>query len=115
MNNIAFIAEKRELQFFNGKALINLVFEFVYDDEDGTEQDFGFEGYASAYFRVYDEREGQLLKNFTTQITQTGKYLYFNCSVLDMTFEDLGPYEFELGYNRTGYETVLRYGPLKIV
>lgn len=108
-----FIAQESDLSFYNAQALLNLVFTFLYDDEDET--NFDFAGYVSSYFRVYDERSGQLLKSFTTQITRSSNALIFNCSVADMTFENLGPYYFELGYNRSGYEMPLRYGKLIIV
>lgn len=110
----AFIAQEAELAFYNQKALINLAFTFLYDDL--TETIFDFPGYVSAYLRVYDERLGQLLKDYGVQVTRNSNVLIMNCSVADMTFEDVGPsYFYEMGYNRTGYETPLRYGKLTIV
>ena len=108
-----FIAEEQGLSFYNGKAVINLAFTFLYDDDDETV--FDFAGYVSAYFYVYDERGEQLIKSFTSQITRNSNVLVMNCSVADMTFEDEGNYFYELGYNRSGYECPLRYGKLKIV
>ena len=111
-----FIAEENDLEFYNGKALINLELEFVYLDDDDNELEFGFEGYVSAYWRIYnDKMREEIIKSFTTQITQNGNLLYVNASITDMSFEDQGPYYFEIGYNRTGYETPLRYGELRII
>lgn len=109
-----FIAQEAPLTFYNGQALIDLAFTILYDDEEET--NFDFAGYVSAYFRAYDERGGQLLKNFVTQVTRNSNVLIMNCSVSDMTFEDLGTsYFFELGYNRSGYEIPIRYGKLTII
>lgn len=110
-----FIAREEGLTFYNAQALINLTFVFVYDD--GTDElDFDFIGYVSAYFRVYDgKKREQLLKNFSNQITRNASVLIMNCSISDMTFEDHGPYFFELGYNRSGYEIPLRFGKLIIL
>lgn len=108
-----FIAQEQGLSFYNGKAIIDLAFTFLYDDDDETV--FDFIGYVSAYLYVYDERSGQLLKSFTSQLTRNSNVLVLNASVADMTFDDTGSYYFELGYNRSGYEIPLRYGKLKIV
>lgn len=110
----AFIAQEVPLAFYSGVALIDLVFPVLYDDEDETP--FDFAGYVSSYFRVYnDDRREQLLKSFTTQVTRNSYFMIMNCSVLDMTFEDHGPYFYEMGYNRSGYETPIRYGQLTVV
>jgi len=111
----AFIAREEELMFYNKEALIDLAFVFVYDD--GTDElDFDFIGYVSAYFRVYDgKKREQLIKDFSSQLTRNSSVLIMNCSVTDMTFEDHGPYFYEMGYNRSGYETPLRFGKLLIL
>jgi len=109
-----FIAEEKELEFFNAKALINIQFEVLYIDDNGDEAAYSFPGYVSAYFRVYDEREGQLLKNFAAQIVRSSNILNFNCSVDDMTFENLGKYHFEMGFNSSGYEIPIRFSQLNI-
>lgn len=108
-----FIAQEQGLSFYNGKAINDLAFTFLYDDEEETV--FDFIGYVSAYLYVYDERNGQLLKSYTTQITRNSNVLVMNCSVSDMTFDDEGFYYYEMGYNRSGYEIPLRYGKLKII
>lgn len=108
-----FIAENNDLSFYNGKAVINLAIPVYYDDTD--ESAFDFYGFVSAYFRVYDERLGRIIKNFTSQVTRNSNVLVINLSVNDMTFEDVGIYYFELGYNSNGYEVPIRYGKLFIV
>jgi len=111
-----FIAEENDLEFYNGRALLNLEMEFVYCDDDGNELPFGFSGYTSSYFRVYnDDRREELVKSFVSQLTLNGNVIYFNCSVNDMTFEDQGPYYFEMGYNQSGYEVPVRFGRLRMV
>lgn len=116
-NQKGFIAENADLEFYNGKALLNLIFSFYFmsDDCPPVETEFGFDGYVSAYFRVSNEREGVLLKNYTTQISRDDFNLVMNCSESDMTFAELGDYHFELGYLNSGYEVPLRYGKLKII
>jgi hypothetical protein len=108
-----FIAQEQGLSFYNGKAVIDLAFTFLYDDEEETV--FDFIGYVSAYMYVYDDRSEQLLKSFTTQLTRNSNVIVMNCSISDMTFENTGTFYFELGYNRSGYEIPLRYGKLKII
>lgn len=110
-----FLAEHEGLRFYNAKALINLVFAFYLDDEAETEFDFT-DDTGSYFFRVYDERSGRELKEFTNQITRNTNKLIFNCSVLDMTFQDVGKYYCEMGYIRSGgYEELLRFGLCEII
>ena len=109
-----FIAEQGGLESFNGAALINWVFTFLYNDD--VETPFGFGGYNSAYMYIYnDEKRDQLIKSFTTQVTRNSNALIVNASVADMTFDDPGTYFYVLGYNNSGYEVPLRYGKFKIV
>jgi hypothetical protein len=110
-----FIAENEGLQFYNGKAVINLVFAFYYDDEDETEFDFTDDS-GSYFFRVLDERSGRELKEYNSQVTRNSNRLIMNCSVSDMTFEDIGTYYYEMGYIRSGgYEELLRFGEIIII
>jgi len=110
----AFIAQEAPLVFYNAKAILNLAFPVLYDDEDETP--FDFPGFVSAYFRIYDGKKRiQLLKNFATQVTRNSYILIMNCSVADMTFDDQGIYFFEMGYNYSGYEVPIRYGDLTIL
>ena len=109
-----FIAQEQDLTFKNGKALLNLAFTIVYDDE--TETIFTFPGYVSSYFRVYDTlRQTRLIKNYTAQVTRNSNVLVMNCSVSDMTFNEAGPYWYEMGYVSSGYDVAIRYGKLLII
>lgn len=117
-NHRGFIAAEECLEFYNGVALIDLSFEFLFldEDNDNAETAFGFDGYVSAYFKVYNERESGLMKDFANQLSRTTNFLIMNCSISDMTFEDLGKYYYEMGYIRSGgYEIPLRYGELKVI
>lgn len=111
--SFGFIAMEESLVFYNRKAVLNNAFVFFYDDD--AETIFDFAGYASAYLKVYDERSGQLLKNFTAQITRNSNALVMNASVADMTFDDEGTYYYEMGYVGSGYEIPLKYGEFVIV
>src|SRR5512147_912395 len=109
-----FIGQEASLSVFNGQALINSSFEFVFDDCSSS--DFDFPGFSSAYLKVYNERGGSLVIDLSSRITRSGKYLVLNASVSDMTFEDFGKYEYEMGYIRTGgYSVVLRYGEFVVI
>lgn len=104
-----FIGQEASLSVFNGQAIINLPFEFVFDD--CATSDYDFPGFSSAYLKVYNERGGSLVIDLSTRMTRSGKYLVLNASVADMTFEDYGKYEYEMGYILSGgYSIVLRYG-----
>jgi len=109
-----FFAFNENLRVYNGKAVINLVFEFFYEDGE-TPFDFP-DDLGSYYFKVYDERLGYSIKNFAAQVTRSGNNLIMNLSVLDMTFEDTGKYYYEIGYIRSGgYDELLRYGTLVVI
>lgn len=110
-----FIAQNQDLIFYNGKAIIDLSIENVFDDEDETA--FTFIGYSSSYMYIYDSEErNYLVKSFTTQITRNSNYQVINASESDMTFPDgPGKFYYELGYVTSGgYEIALRYGNLFI-
>lgn len=118
VNTRLFEGKEYPLITYNGQAAINRAFRFftVVDCSDlpYEEIDFDFPDFVSAYFRVWSERDSPvLIKNLV--MTQYGTYLLLNASVLDMTFEDLGPYYYEIGYNRGGYEVALRYGKLSVI
>ena len=108
-----FIAIERELSFYNGKAVNDLLLDF-YNDDDTS---FSFTGFQSAYLRVYDSPERTYaIKNFTTQLTRNSNSIVINASVLDMTFDDgQQKYWYELGFVRSGYETPLIYGDLYVI
>lgn len=109
-----FIGQEASLSVFNGQAIIDFPFEFVLDD--CSESDFSFPAFSSAYLTIYNERRGSLLIDLSSRITRSGKFLVLNASVADMTFDDLGKYEYEMGYVQAGgYSFVLRYGELIVL
>jgi len=109
-----FDAEERDIVLYNGKAVIDWAFYFYTQVECSVDEvDFDFPDFVSAYWRVYNERSGRLLKDFT--LSRTGAYLIANLSVDDATFEDNGYYYYEIGYVRGVYEQALRYGTLKVI
>lgn len=115
-NTRLFQGKEYSLTVYNAQALINQAFYFytVIDCEDVPFEkiDYSFDGFVSGYFRIYNERWGRLIKEFS--MTQYGPYLYVNASVSDMTFEDNGDYYYEIGYS-DGYEKALRYGKLHVI
>lgn len=117
LNTRLFSAKEYPLKIYNGQAIVNKAFRFytvVSCDEIAYEEiDYDFPGYTSAYFRIYNERNGRLIVEVTP--TQSGPYLIVNASTLDMTFEDTGNYYYEIGYVSGVYEQALRYGTLTIL
>lgn len=115
---------EKEITFYNGQAVLNLPIEYYtlateddYDDViDGEYVNYyPFSGYASSFMNVYDSEErNTLVKSFTSQVTRNSNVQVLNCSVADMTFDQNGTYYFELGYVRSGYDIVLRFGNLFI-
>lgn len=114
IRNRIFDAEERPLDIFNQVAIIDLAMSF-FTEECSEDEDFTFPNFASAYFRVYNERLGRRIKNITN-IALSGNELVMNASVSDMTFDDNGKYYYEIGYVQTGgYEFPLRYGTATVI
>lgn len=117
VNTRLFEGKEYNLQVYNAQAMINRAFRFytVVDCADlpYEEIDYDFPDYASSYMRIYNERDGRLIKTFA--LTQSGPYLIANVGVLDMTFDSLGNYYYEIGYVRAVYDQVLRYGILNVL
>jgi len=108
-----FEADEEELNLYNGQAVLDLAISYYFDDDDETA--YTFPGYASSFFYVYDSPERvDLIKSFTSQVTRNSNVQVLNLSVSDMTFDDEGKYYYEIGYVRSGYEIVLRYGDLYV-
>ena len=108
-----FMGEKDELRIFNGQAIINGSILFFYNDCDETE--FDFPNYAGLFMTIGNERDGDILKSFTSSsgLSKSGNAILLNLSASDMTLPDLGKYYYEIGYIISGgYEQVLRYGDL---
>jgi len=105
-----------ELTVYNGQAILNLPVSYVLEDADGVETDYTFPGYQSSFLNVYDSYDrNDMIKTLTSQVTRNSNIQVINASVADMTFEANGIYYYELGYVRSGYDIVLRYGKLFVV
>lgn len=117
VNTRLFEGKEYSLQVYNAQALVNRAFRFytVVDclEIPYEEIDYDFPDFVSAYWRIYNERDGRLLK--TLALTQSGPYLIANVGVSDMTFDSLGNYYYEIGYVRAVYDQVLRYGTLNVL
>jgi hypothetical protein len=101
------------MEVYNRIAIIDKAIEF-FTEECDEETDFTFPSYLSSYFRVFNERLGREIKDIT--LTQSGASLIINASALDMTFDDVGLYFYEIGYVQSGgYEVPLRYGKLRVI
>lgn len=109
--NKLFEGTEYPLELYNDQAIIDIGFQFVYDD-CGTETDFTFPDYVSSFFRAYNERLGRRVKNIG--LTRSGNVLVVNST--DTGFDDNGKYFYEVGYVMSGgYEIVLRYGQLTVL
>jgi hypothetical protein len=114
LNTKLFQGNEYPLTVYNEQALVDVAFRFYTQDNcDGDKVDFDFPDYASSYFRIFNERIGRELKEFS--LTQDGAYLIANVSASDMTFRSNGNYYYEIGYVRGVYEQTLRYGKLIVV
>lgn len=117
VNTRLFEGKEYSLQVYNGQALVNRAFRFytVIDclEIPYEEIDYDFPDYVSSYLRIYNERDGRLIKTFA--LAQSGPYLIANVGVSDMTFDNLGNYYYEIGYVRAVYDQVLRYGTLNVL
>lgn len=119
-----FEAIEADLTLYNGQAVLNLPIYYYLEgtetDNDGTVdgdyiKNYPFSGYASSFMNVYDSEErNTLVKLYTSQITRNSNIQVINASVSDVTFEAPGTYYYELGYVRSGYDVVLRFGKLFI-
>ena len=108
-----FEADNEELNLYNGQAVLDLAITYVLDDDDETA--YTFPGYSSSFMYVYDSPERNYqIKSFTSQVTRNSNVQVLNLSASDCTFDNEGTFYYELGYVRSGYEIVLRYGSLYI-
>lgn len=111
-----FIGVEASLTVYGGQAILNLPFEFVYDDANETPYDFP--AFSDTYLLIGNERGGRTLKTFsqTNGLTRSSNNLVFNANESDMAFDEDGKYFYEMGYVRSGgYEQVLRYGELIVL
>jgi hypothetical protein len=110
-NTHLFEGQEYPLTLYNTQPIIDLGFQFVYDD-CGTETAFTFPGYEASYMRVYNERLGREIKEYL--LTRSSNILILNTQ--DTDFDDAGDYFYEVLYvDSGGYEYVLRYGKLTVI
>ncbi len=101
------------IQVYNRHPIIDYPINFTYED---TGEDYAFNGFSSAFFRIFDGRVTKKVKDFTSQVSRNAGNLVINCSSSDMTFTNTGKYYYEIGYVRSGgYEIVLQYGELIVI
>ena len=101
------------IQVYNGHPIIDYPITFTYEDMGEA---YAFNGFSSAFFRIFDGRGPKKVKNFTSQVSRNAGNLVINCSSSDMTFSITGKYYYEIGYVRSGgYEIVLQYGELIVI
>jgi hypothetical protein len=105
---------EKNIEVYNGQAILDYAIEFFTQDDCNDEEDFTFPSYNSSYFRIFNERLGREIKEIA--LAQSGGSLVINASALDMTFDDNGKYFYEIGYVQAGgYEIVLSFGPLIVI
>lgn len=111
---LTFIAVEKTIEIYNGQAVIDNVFEILNEDETA----FGFTGESGLFITFYNEREGEVVKEFTnlTGLTRNTNNIVWNANASDMQFDDLGKYFYELGFIKSGgYEQVLSYGNAMVI
>lgn len=114
LNTKLFGGSEYPLTVYNGQSLVDVAFRFYTTDNcSGETVNFDFPDYTSSFLRIFDERDGRELKEFA--LTNDGAYLIANVSASDMTFEQGGKYYYEVGYVRSVYDQVLRYGNLLVI
>jgi hypothetical protein len=106
-----FIAQKKDLVFYAGKAILNKVHAFF--DLDGNDWDFsdavGFS------FKVWEEREGGLLVIDFVNVSNTANDVILNATPTETNIER-GKYYYEIEYIISGgYPVLIAYGEAKFI
>ncbi len=105
-----FEAKEYLLEVFNKQPIIEVGFQFMYEDCDGEDVAFELTGFVSGYTKVYNERLGRVIKIWPMALAGTN-VLYF--MEQNTTFPTNGNYWYETFYVMSGgYEIRLRYGKL---
>jgi|SRR5690606_5326541 hypothetical protein len=111
--NNEFIAQKKDLVFYAGKAIINKRHAFY--DINGNPWNFSF---ATGFsIRIWEEREDGLLMIYwdDTNITAIGHELILN-SQADVTNIERGKYYYEIEYTISGgYGILIGYGEARFI
>lgn len=111
--NNEFIAQKKDLVFYAGKAIINKRHAFY--DINGDPWNFSF---ATGFsFRVWEEREGGwlMIDWDSSNITASGNELFLN-SQAEITDIERGKYYYEIEYTISGgYGILIAYGEARFI
>ena len=109
-----FIAGKKEVVFYAGKAVLNKVHAFF--DIDGSA--WSFAAATGFTFKIWEERDGGLLKitwSSPTNLTWSGNELVLNAPATDTTIAT-GRYYYEIEYMIAGgYGVLVAYGEAKFI
>jgi hypothetical protein len=106
-----FIAQKKDLVFYAGKAISNKVHAFF--DVDGNDWDFSAAiGFS---FKVWEEREGGLLVIDFANVSNTANDVILNATPTETDIER-GKYYYEIEYIVAGgYPVLIAYGEAKFI
>lgn len=110
-----FIANKKDLVFYAGKAILNKVHAFY--DIDGT--DWNFSAATGFTFKIWEEREGGRLmidwSGTTGNLAVSGNELTLNAPSSDTDIER-GKYYYEIEYlTAGGYSVLIAFGEAKFI
>ena len=106
-----FIAQKKDLVFYAGKAVLNKVHSFF--DLDGVAWDFS--AAVGFSFKVWEEREGGLLMIDFTGLSNSGNDVTLNATPSETDIER-GKYYYEIEYLIAGgYPVLIGYGEAKFI
>lgn len=109
-----FIANKKDVVFYTGKAILNKVHAFF--DVDGSDWNFSL---ATGFtFKIWEEREGGLLMiswTSPTNLAVSGNELTLNSPASDTNIER-GKYYYEIEYLLSGgYTVLIAFGEAKFI
>lgn len=109
-----YIANKKDLSFYAGKAILNRVHAFY--DVDASAWDFSS---ATGYtFKIWEEREGGLLMiswTSPTNLAGSGNEITLNAPAADTDIER-GKYYYEIEYLIAGgYTVLIAFGEAKFI
>ena len=109
-----FIANRKDLVFYAGKAILNKVHAFF--DVDGS--DWNFSSAIGFTFKIWEEREGGILMiswTSPTNLAASGNEVTLNAPAIDTDIER-GKYYYEIEYILAGgYTVLIGFGEAKFI
>lgn len=108
-----FIAQKKDLVFYAGKAILNRVHSFFDENDD----DWSFAAATGATFKIWEEREGgqQVIDWDSTNLSFFENDIILNAPTEDTDIER-GKYYYEIEYLVAGgYSVLIAYGEAKFI